>query len=272
MAGNQHYLTTLGIPLVAGRNFDPGKVRKDSAVNEFIVNEAFLRRYMLNPDQAVGKQVILGLTGPGTIIGVAKDFHISSMHDAIQPIVLFNNPQYFGSILLRVGPGNISAVLKKIESAWHVASPARPFNYSFLDEQYDSLYRTEQRLGVLMSIFCGTAILVTCLGLLGLMAFVVSQRTKEIGIRKVLGASVLNITTMLSTDLLRLVMIAILIACPVAWYCMHHWLQDFAYRIGLSWYLFAMACIATIVIAMATISFQAIKAAVANPVKSLRNE
>lgn len=272
IAGNEHYLTTLGIPLVAGKNFDPGKIKKDSTINEFIVNEAFLRRYMLKPDEAIGKQVILGLTGPGSIVGVVKDFHTSSMHDVIQPVVLFNNPQYFGSILLRVGPGNLSAVLKKIENVWHASSPARPFNYSFLDEEYDSLYRTEQRLGTLMSLFCGTAILVTCLGLLGLMAFVVSQRTKEIGIRKVLGASVLNITAMLSADLLRLVLIAIVIACPVAWYFMHHWLQDFAYRISLSWYLFAVACIATIVITLATISFQAIKAAVANPVRSLRSE
>ncbi|HVV03920.1 MAG TPA: ABC transporter permease [Puia sp.] len=272
IAGNQHYLTTLGIPLVAGRNFDPAKIKKDSTINEFIVNEAFLRRYRLKPEEAIGKQVILGLAGPGPIVGVVKDFHTSSMHDVIQPVVLFNNPQYFGSILLRVGPGNLSSVLKKIEQVWHASAPARPFNYSFLDEEYDSLYRTEQRLGTLMSLFCGTAILVTCLGLLGLMAFVVSHRTKEIGIRKVLGASVLNITTLLSTDLLRLVLIAIVIACPVAWYFMHHWLQDFAYRISLSWYLFAVASIATIVIALATISFQAIKAAVANPVKSLRNE
>lgn len=272
IAGNQHYLSTLDIPLVAGKNFDPGKIKKDSTINEFIVNEAFLRRYMLKPEEAIGKQVILGLTGPGPIVGVVKDFHTSSMHDVIQPVVLFNNPQYFGSILLRVGPGNLSSVLKKIEYVWHASSPARPFNYSFLDEEYDSLYRTEQRLGTLMSLFCATAILVTCLGLLGLMAFVVSRRTKEIGIRKVLGASVLNITAMLSTDLLRLVLIAIVIACPVAWYFMHHWLDDFAYRIRLSWYLFAAACVATIVIALATISFQAIKAAVANPVKSLRNE
>jgi putative ABC transport system permease protein len=139
------------------------------------------------------------------------------LHDVIQPVVLFNNPKYFGSILLRVGPGNLSSVLKKIENVWHTSAPARPFNYSFLDEEYDSLYRTEQRLGTLMSLFCGTAVLVTCLGLLGLMAFVVSQRTKEIGIRKVLGASVLNITALLSTDMLRPVLIASVIACPLAW-------------------------------------------------------
>jgi putative ABC transport system permease protein len=272
IAGDQHYLSTLGIPLIAGRNFDPAKIRKDSSVAEFIVNEAFLRRYKLQPEEAVGKKVILGLAGPGPIVGVMKDFHTSSMHDMIPPIVLFNNPQYFGSILLRVGPGNLSSVLGKIQHVWHASIPTRPFNYSFLDEEYDSLYRTEQRLGTLMSLFCGTAILVTCLGLLGLMAFVVSQRTKEIGIRKVLGASVLNITTMLSTDLLRLVVIAMVVACPVTWYFMHHWLQDFAYRVGISWYLFAAACVLTVFIALATISFKAIKAAVANPVKSLRTD
>ncbi|HEY4209186.1 MAG TPA: ABC transporter permease [Puia sp.] len=272
IAGDQHYLSTLGIPLIAGRNFDPAKIRKDSSVAEFIVNEAFLRRYKLQPEEAVGKKVILGLAGPGPIVGVMKDFHTNSMHDMIPPIVLFNNPQYFGSILLRVGPGNLSSVLGKIQHVWHASIPTRPFNYSFLDEEYDSLYRTEQRLGTLMSLFCGTAILVTCLGLLGLMAFVVSQRTKEIGIRKVLGASVLNITTMLSTDLLRLVVIAMVVACPVTWYFMHHWLQDFAYRVGISWYLFAAACVLTVFIALATISFKAIKAAVANPVKSLRTD
>jgi putative ABC transport system permease protein len=272
IAGDQHYLTTLGIPLIAGRNFDPTKIKKDSTVSEFIVNEAFLRHYMLKPDEALGKRVILGLAGPGAIVGVVKDFHTSSMHDMIQPIVLFNNPQYFGSILVRIGPGRLSTVLQKIENEWHASAPARPFNYTFLDEEYDSLYRTEQRLGTLISLFCGTAILVTCLGLLGLMAFTVSQRTKEIGIRKVLGASVLNITTLLSSDLLRLVTIAIVIASPIAWYLMHHWLQDFAYRVNISWYLFAAASILTILIAFATISFQAVRAAAANPVKSLRNE
>ena len=144
--------------------------------------------------------------------------------------------------------------------------------FFFLDEEYDAMYRTEQRLGMLMSLFCGIAILITCLGLLGLMAFIVAQRTKEIGIRKVLGASVVNITTMLSKDFLRLVIIAIVIASPVAWYFMNHWLQDFAYRITIGWWIFLVAGAIAFLIAFITVSSQAIKAALANPVKSLRTE
>ena len=272
ISGDPHYLSTLGIPLIAGRNFDPSKIKGDSTVNEFIVNEAFLRHYRLKPGEAVGKQVILGLTGKGTIVGVMKDFHTSSMHDVIQPVVLFNNPQYFGSVLVHVGPGKLSPVLSKIGKIWNAAVPLRPFSYSFLDDEYDAMYRTEQRLGTLMSLFCGMAILVTCLGLLGLMTFMVTQRTKEIGIRKVLGASVLNITTLLSKDFLKLVLKAIVIATPVAWYFMHDWLQDFAYRIHISWFVFVATAIVALLIALLTISFQAIKAAIANPVKSLRTE
>jgi putative ABC transport system permease protein len=272
VAGDQHYLTTLGIPLLAGRNFDPAKIKGDSTVNEFIVNEAFLRHYRLKPEEALGKKVILGLTGQGTIIGVMKDFHTSSMHDAIQPVVLFNNPQYFGSILVHVGPGSLSPVLSKISKIWQASVPLRPFSYSFLDDEYDAMYRTEQRLGTLMSVFCGMAILVTCLGLLGLMTFMVARRTREIGIRKVLGASVLNISALLSKDFLRLVIIAIIIATPIAWYFMHDWLQDFAYRIHISWLVFVATGIAALLIALITVSFQAIKAAIANPVKSLRTE
>jgi putative ABC transport system permease protein len=272
IAGDQHYITTLGIPLLAGRNFDPSKIKGDSTVNEYLVNEAFLRHYNLKPEEAIGKEVVLGLTGKGPIVGVMKDFHIASMHDKIGPVVLFNNPGYFGSVLVRVGPGKISSVLGRIRTVWKDFAPMRPFNYSFLDEEYDAMYRTEQKLGTLMSMFCGLAILITCLGLLGLMAFIVAQRTKEVGIRKVLGASIVNITALLSKDFLRLVVIAIVIASPVAWYFMHSWLQDFAYRINISWYVFAATGIVAVLIAFITISFQAIKAAIANPVKSLRTE
>ncbi|HEU5052467.1 MAG TPA: ABC transporter permease [Hanamia sp.] len=272
IAGDQHYLSTLGISLIAGRNFDPAKIKGDSTTNEFIVNQAFLARYDLQAKDAIGKQVFLGIAGEGTIVGVVKDFHTSSMHDLIQPVVICNSPQWFGNILVRIGPGKIAPVLAGLEKTWKSFVPMQPFNYSFLDEEYDALYRTEQRLGTLMSWFCGTAILITCLGLLGLMAFMVTQRTKEIGIRKVLGASVLNITGLLSKDFLKLVIIAILIALPAAWYFMNGWLRDFAYRINMSWWLFALTAVIAMLIALITISYQSIKAALANPVKSLRTE
>ncbi|MES1222683.1 MAG: FtsX-like permease family protein, partial [Bacteroidota bacterium] len=244
----------------------------DSTINEFMVNEAFLHHYNLQAGDVINKQVKLGLTGQGTIVGVMKDFHISSMHDIIQPVVLFNSPDYFGSILVRVGPGQLSPVLSNIEKTWHKAVAARPFNYSFLNDEYDALYRTEQKVGTLMSLFFGMAILITCLGLLSLMTFMVAQRTKEIGIRKLLGASVFNITTLLSKDFLKLVALAFIIASPIAWYFMHNWLQDFAYRIHISWFVFIITAITTLLIAMITVSFQVIKVATANPVKSLRSE
>jgi putative ABC transport system permease protein len=272
IAGDTHYLSTLGIKLLAGRNFDPTKIKGENTVNEYIVNEAFLQHYKLKPNDVIGKEVLLGLTGKGNIVGVMKDFHTSSLHDKIEPVVLFNNPQYFGSLLVHVAPNALPAVLSSIQKTWRSYTPMRPFNYSFLDDEYDAMYRTEQKLGALMSLFCGVAILITCLGLLGLMTFIVAHRTKEIGIRKILGASVISITTMLSKDFLKLVAIAIIIASPVAWYFMNNWLQNFAYRIHIGWYVFLITGIAALLIAFITISFQSIKAAITNPVKSLRTE
>ncbi|MGH2648412.1 MAG: FtsX-like permease family protein, partial [Ginsengibacter sp.] len=272
IAGDTHYLSTLGISLIAGRNFDASKIKGENTVNEYIVNEAFLKHYSLKPNDVISKEVLLGLTGKGTIVGVMKDFHTSSLHDKIEPVVLFNSPQYFGSLLVHVAPNALPGVLSNIQNTWRSYVPMRPFNYSFLDDEYDAMYRTEQKSGALMSLFCGVAIFVTCLGLLGLMTFIVAQRRKEIGIRKVLGASVVSITTMLSKDFLKLVIIAIVIALPLAWYFMNNWLQDFAYRINIGWYVFLITGIAALLIAFITISFQSIKAAIANPVKSLRTE
>jgi putative ABC transport system permease protein len=272
IAGDANYLSTLDIKLLAGRNFDAAKIKGENTVNEFIVNEAFLQHYNLKPKDVLNKEVILGLTGKGTIVGVMKDFHTRSLHDKIEPVVLFNNPQFFGSLLVHVAPNALPGLLSNIQKTWRSFVPARPFNYSFLDNEYDAMYRTEQKSGALMSLFCGVAILITCLGLLGLMTFIVANRTKEIGIRKILGASVVSITAMLSKDFLKLVVIAIVIASPVAWYFMNHWLLDFAYRINISWYVFLVTGIAALLIAFITISFQSIKAAIANPVKSLRTE
>jgi putative ABC transport system permease protein len=272
IAGDQHYLSTLDISLLAGRDFDPVKIKGDSTINEFIVNEAFLQHYQMKPEEVLGKKVILGLVGTGPIVGVVKDFHIGSLHSKIEPIVIFNHPNYYGSVLVKIGPGKMDPVLDRVGQVWKSFVPMRPLNYSFLDEEYGAMYRTEQRLGTLMSVFCSLAILITCLGLLGLAAFTIAQRTKEIGIRKVLGASVSNITAMLSKDFVILVLIALIIAFPLSWWAMNKWLQDFAYRIHISWWLFAGAGILALFIAMLTISYQSIKAALANPVKSLRTE
>ncbi len=272
IAGDPHYIPVLGISLLKGRNFDPAKITKDSTINEFIVNEAFLRHYHITADGAVGRKVILGLTGPGNIVGVMKDFHISSMHDKIEPVVLFNNPQYFGSVLVKVGPGQIPTVLSQVEKTWSAFAPMRPFNYSFLDDEYDAMYRTEIKLGTLMSLLCGMAIFITTLGLLGLVAFMITHRTKEIGIRRVLGASVSHITALISKDFLALIIIAIIIASPLSYYFMHQWLLDYSYRISISWWMFGLAAIMVIGVALFTISYHTIRAAKANPIKSLRTE
>jgi putative ABC transport system permease protein len=276
ISADANYLQTLGIQLIAGRNFDPSKIRGDSTENEFIVNEAFLKHYNLKVDEALGRKSLFGNAaqrGPGTIVGVVRDFHTASMRSKVEPIVLFNDPDPFSSALVRVGKGqDMARALAQVESAWRAVVPMRPFNVSFLDEQYGAMYRSEQRMGALMSLFSGLAILVACLGLFGLAAFTVSQRTKEIGIRKVLGASVAGITGLLARDFLKLVLVAIVLASPVAYFFMQRWLADFAYRIDIQWWMFVVAGAAAVAIAFLTVGFQSVRAALVNPVKSLRSE
>lgn len=276
ISADDHYLNTLGIELIGGRNFDPTKIKGDSTVNEFIVNEAFLRHYSLTVEDALGRSTLLGNAaqrGPGTIVGVIRDFHTHSLREKVEPVVLFNDPGYYGSALLRIGAGqDASEVLAQAEAIWKTVAPMRPFNFTFLDAQYETLYRTEQRMGTLMSVFSGLAILVACLGLFGLATFMAHQRVKEIGIRKVLGATVAGITGLLAKDFLKLVAIAIVIASPLAYFLMQRWLADFAYRIDIQWWMFAAAGLAAVAIAFLTVGFQSVKAALANPVKSLRSE
>ncbi|MBK7940134.1 MAG: ABC transporter permease [Lewinellaceae bacterium] len=278
VSADVHYLQTLGIQLLAGRNFDPAKIRGDSTINEFIVNEAFLRHYNLTTEEAVGRKCLLGNAaqrGPGTIVGVVRDFHTASLRGKVEPVVLFNEPGmlHFASVLARVGKGqDMRTVLSQMETAWKSVAPMRPFNCIFLDEQYDALYRTEQRMGALMSFFSGLAILVACLGLFGLATFMAERRRKEIGIRKVLGASMTGITSLLAKDFLKLVVIAIVIASPPAYFFMQKWLADFAYRIDIQWWMFVVAGAGAVAVAFLTVGFQSVRAALANPVKSLRSE
>jgi len=208
----------------------------------------------------------------GKIIGVMKDFHFRSLQTDIKPLSMRIEPNGCGLVSIKVSANNLPKTIAAIESKWNTLIPARPFSYFFMDEFFDKQYRSEQRFGKLFLNFAVLAIIISCLGLLGLASYSTMQRTREIGIRKILGASVPNIVNLLSKDFLKLVAVAVIIASPLAWYAMHTWLQDFAYRISIGWWVFVVAAFAATLIALMTVSFQAIKAAVSNPVKSLRTE
>jgi putative ABC transport system permease protein len=269
---DENFIPTLKIQMLQGRNFS--KAFNDSA--SVILNETAAKQ--IGWKQPVGQY----LDYPGNdqkfkVIGVVKDFNISSLHDVVEPFALFNNASNTYSvnssfISVRLQPGNINAYLNNIEDAWKKFAPNTPFDYSFLDQEFDALYRSEQRMGKVFGIFTFLSIFVACLGLFGLSIFTAERRKKEIGVRKVLGASVQSVVGLLSKDFLKLVMISAIIAFPVAWFAMNKWLEDFAYRITVSWLVFFIAAVAALLISLITVSFRAIKAAVANPVKSLRTE
>jgi len=206
------------------------------------------------------------------VIGVVKDFHYRSLQENIKPLSMVIQPEAEDLVNVNAAAADMPKTLAAIESKWKQMIPARPFSYTFLDDTFNKQYRNEDRFEKLFFNFAILAIFISCLGLLGLASYSTLQRTKEIGIRKVLGASVSGITSLLSKDFIKLVLIALIIASPIAWFGMHKWLQGFAYRIEIGIWVFILAGVLAILIALLTVSFQAIKAAVANPVKSLRNE
>ena len=208
----------------------------------------------------------------GQIIGVVKDFNYKSMHTKTGPLVAFNDPNWFQFLMVRIAPGSAQKAIQNIQKTWSSFFPNSPLEYNFLDDSFNELYKQDQQASFLIFVFAIIAVVISSLGLFGLAAFSAEQRSKEIGIRKVLGASVAGITGLLSKDFLKLVVIAFVIATPVAALGMNKWLQAFAYRINISWWMFALAGLFAILIAVVTISFQSIKAAMANPVKSLRTE
>ena len=208
-----------------------------------------------------------------SIIGVVKDFHFKDLHSGIESYgFLLNRQPYYNYLIAHVKADNIQSTIKSIGVDWTKLNPNEPFEYSFLDQDFQKNYMAEERLSSIIRYFTIIAIFISCLGLFGLTTFSVEQRIKEIGIRKVLGASTSGIVSLLSKDFLKLVMIAFVIASPVAWWAMNKWLQAFAYRISVQWWIFALAGFLALLIAFATMSFQAVKAAISNPVKSLRTE
>jgi len=266
------YIPTLGMKIFSGRNFSTQMSTDTAAV---IVNETAakmlgftdpLNKQLFYPTDAYGK-----VFKPVHIIGVVKDFNFSSLRQNITPVVLTYGEEW-GSLDIKVKTANIPALVAQIKNKWKELAPNQQMDYSFMDEDFDAVYRTEQRMGTIFITFTSLAIIIACLGLFGLAAYAAEQRTKEIGIRKVLGANVSTIVGMLSMDFVKLVLISIFIATPFAWWAMQKWLQGFAYRQNVQWWVFAVAGGTSIVIAFFTVSFQAIKAALTNPVTSLRSE
>jgi putative ABC transport system permease protein len=271
IAADENYVPTVGMELLAGRNFNP--VQKDT-VNEFIVNEAFLRDFGLTADEAIGKKTTLGIVmdkGPGTIVGVVKDFHFTSLQRKIEPVVLFNRPDWLSGTIVRLKAGDPSSTLGAIEEEWRAMAPARPFNYTFLDDQYDALYRTEQRVSTLVTVFASVAIAIACLGLLGLASFTTMQRAKEISIRKALGATSQSIIFLLSKGYVRLMFVAFPIALPISAYMLDQWLQAFAYRIAIGPMYYAAAFALLAIVSFVTVGLQSYKASVENPINNLRS-
>jgi len=273
---DEDFVKTMGLQIIAGSDLAPQDIKDASAgdwdknIYHFILNESAARQLGWSPQEAVNKKMYMGPRA-GFVKGVVKDFHFETLHNPIKPFILFT--EFRGrELLLKLSGRHLQQTLSFLENKWKVLVPDRPFEYRFLDDDYNKLYNAEIRLGKIMNLFSGIAILLACLGLFGLSSYAAQQRIKEIGIRKVLGASVKSITIALSKDFVRLAIVAIVIAIPVAWWATNKWLQDFSYRANINWSLYVAAALMTILLSIVTVCFQAIKAAITNPVKSLRTE
>ncbi|HYJ65288.1 MAG TPA: ABC transporter permease [Parafilimonas sp.] len=269
---DEQYVPTFGMQMAAGRNFSPAFPTDSLAM---IINETAAKAFGWNTNTAIGKTIVgvnsdRGKNVPYHVVGVVKDFNFKSLHEPITPLLMTLEPE--GGVIFKIKTTDVAGLLATMKKQWDAFKTDEPFTYSFIDDLYNKTYSTEQKTGTILNIFSVLTIFVACLGLFGLVTYTAEQRTKEIGIRKVLGASVSQLTKMLSKEFIRLVLIASLIAFPVAWWAMNKWLQSFAYRININWWVFAIAGAAALLIALITISFQSIKAAIANPVRSLRTE
>jgi len=273
MVVDNNYLNLYKLKLVAGKNFSPEKTQN---ARQYIVNEALAKELLKDHPKAPLSSLIgaqFGIDSLGTITGVAKDFNFNSLHYKVEPMCLFSQNQWgFRDVSVKISGGNSAAALAFIKAKWDSLYPDYPFEYQFLDDHFSEVYKADNQVTQIVGILAGLTILISCLGLFGLASYSAEKRVKEIGVRKVLGASVQNIVLLLASNFIKLVLIANVIAWPLAWWAMNKWLQDFAYRINIQWWVFVLAGGAAILIAFFTVSFQSVKAAVANPVKSLRSE
>jgi putative ABC transport system permease protein len=274
---DEHIVKTLGLKIIAGSDYTLADVQQFDTSNNgnnirysFMLNETAVKALGWTPQEAIGKTVTKGREG--VIKAVVKDFHFRSLHEPINALAIFMDKRLIGSLFVKLKTEQTGIAIAGLEKIWKERMPHRPFEYHFLDEKYDALYKTEQRIGGVFTTFSTLTILLGCLGLFALTAYAMVQRTKEIGIRKVLGATVPNILALVSKDFLKLVLIAMVIAIPLALYAVNKWLEGFTYKIAVEWWLFLLAGGVTLTIALFTICLQAIKTASANPVKNLRTE
>jgi putative ABC transport system permease protein len=278
--GDYDYVKTLGLRIIAGRDFS--RDMSTDVKEAFLINETAVKEFGFGtPEKALGQRLdwpewapldTLNPVKKGKVIGVVRDFHYKSLHEKVTASVIQIYPQVAFKVAVKLKTTDLKGTIAFINKIWNKFSPGYPLDYQFMDESYGKMYKSEQKLSELLWIFTIMAVIVGCMGLFGLAAFSAEQRTKEIGIRKVLGANIFNIVGLLSKNFLLLVLLASVIAFPVAWWAMNNWLGDFPYRINIGWRVFALAGMVALLIALVTVSFQSIKAAVANPVKSLRTE
>ena len=268
-------METLGIEIKAGRSFSKDFPSDSSAV---VLNEAAMHKLGWTEEETIGKTISTFdgfqdsvYTASYKVIGVVKDFHFTSLRDQIEPLI-FELGRSRGFVSFKITSENIPATINFLEDKWNEFAPSQPFAYSFLDERFNEMYENEQKLGKIFGVFAFLAIFIACLGLYGLAAFTAEQRTKEIGVRKVLGASIMSIITLLSKEFLKLVGIAFIIAAPVSYYFMNEWLQDFENRTNINVMIFILAGVVALVIAWVTMSFQSWNAARVNPARSLKDE
>jgi putative ABC transport system permease protein len=253
--------------MAAGRWFEESNV---SDRNNFILNETAVRELNIHKPMIGQRFTLHGKTG--MIVGISKDFHFKSMHEKVGSLVIFNNPEWWSYFMVRATPGNASNAIRSIEKVWKQFAPGIPVEYSFLDERFNELYRQDQLASVLILSFAIIAIIISGMGLFGLAAFASEQRTKEVGIRKILGASMASIGVLLSKDFVKLVIVAFIIAAPLAWFAMNSWLENFAYRISMSWWMVGLAGIFALLIALTITNYHAVRAGLKNPADSLRTE
>jgi len=270
---DEHFLDTYRIPLVAGREFSPGRLADSSA---FLLNETAVRTLgWEDPQEALDQPIEWSGQKEGQIIGIVKDFHTGSLHDPIEPLVMHTLPRYSywrTWISVRIRPGAVAEVLPFLEKSWRQLTPEGDYSYFFIDESLDALHRADSRFSSLVSLFAGIALLIACLGLWGLAAFSAERRNKEIGVRKVFGAASWQVILLLSRDFAKLIIVGLVVAAPLAWWGMNTWLDNFAYRIEIDWWVFALTGLAALFIAMLTIGYHTVRAARRNPVEAIRYE